>query len=148
MLLKWEIYSWDNLTTENLYKILKLRAEVFVVEQNCAYLDPDDNDRKAKHLLLFTKNKLIGYSRIFIHLSQSNIGRVVVSKTHRKQNIGKKLMEKSISLIPKNHPIHISAQEHLRIFYEKLNFNQSGEGYLEDGIPHIPMLLSPKKPTD
>ena len=147
MLLRWETYSWENLTIENLYKILKLRAEVFVVEQECAYLDPDDKDRDATHLLLFDKNKLIGYSRIFIHLSQSSIGRVVVSKNQRNQNLGKKLMERSISLTPQNHTIYISAQEHLRNFYENLGFNQSGEGYLEDGIPHIPMTLLPRNTT-
>lgn len=142
MLLIWQYFHWKELTTETLYKILALRAEVFVVEQECAYLDPDDKDEKALHLCVFKKSNLIGYARIFVQVTPCSIGRVVVQKKHRGKQIGKELMEKSIALVPAEKEVFISAQEHLKTFYESLGFQQSGAGYLEDGIPHIPMLLT------
>ena len=142
MLLIWQYFHWKELTTETLYKILALRADVFVVEQECAYLDPDDKDEKALHLCVFNKSNLIGYARVFIQEKPCSIGRVVVQKKHRGKQIGKELMGKSIALVPAEKEVFISAQEHLKTFYESLGFQQSGAGYFEDGIPHIPMLLA------
>lgn len=142
MLLTWQYFHWKELTSEILYEILSLRAEVFVVEQECAYLDPDDKDEKALHLCVFSESNLIGYARVFVQEKPCSIGRVVVQKKYRGKQIGKELMEKSIAQVPAEKEIFISAQEHLKTFYESLGFQQSGAGYLEDGIPHIPMLLA------
>ncbi|MDA1084698.1 MAG: GNAT family N-acetyltransferase [Bacteroidetes bacterium] len=141
MLLTWQLFSWEELTTEVLYTILALRAEVFIVEQECAYLDTDGKDKEALHVCAFDKNQLIGYARVFLHESPCSIGRVLVKKERRGKHIGQRLMEKCIALIPAEKEVFISAQEHLKTFYESLGFTQSGTGYLEDGIPHIPLLL-------
>lgn len=143
MLLTWQYFHWKELTPETLYKILALRAEVFVVEQQCAYLDLDDKDEKAHHLCVFSESNLIGYARVFLQEKTCSIGRVVVQKKFRGKQIGKQLMIKSIAQIPPEKEVFISAQEHLKSFYTSLGFKQSGAGYLEDGIPHIPMLLPP-----
>ncbi|MGB0254752.1 MAG: GNAT family N-acetyltransferase [Flavobacteriaceae bacterium] len=148
MPLRWQTYSWDELTKEALYAVLALRADVFVVEQECAYLDPDGKDQEAIHLLVYEDQKLVGYSRIFLNKTPSVIGRVVVHPTQRRQNLGRLLMEKSISEVPAETPIFISAQERLKSFYESLGFLQSDKGYLEDGIPHIPMTLPPRNAND
>lgn len=144
MLLSWRALPWKDLTPEILYRIIALRAEVFVVEQNCAYLDPDGKDESALHLCLFEENKLIGYARVFLNESPCIIGRLVVHPKYRGKALGKKLMQKSITAVPETKEIFISAQEHLKGFYESLGFSQSGKGYLEDGIPHIPMVLPPR----
>lgn len=147
MLLRWQVFSWKELTPQVLYKILALRADVFVVEQNCPYLDPDGKDQTALHLCAFSETALIGYARIFLNQSPCIIGRVVVHKNHRKKGYGRKLMQKSIAAVPADEEIFISAQEHLKRFYESLGFSQTAAGYLEDGIPHIPMLLPPRSAT-
>ena len=144
MPLRWYTQTWSELSKENLYKILSLRAEVFVVEQDCPYLDTDDKDKKATHILAYDDETLIGYARIFLHNNPCVIGRVVVKATHRGKSIGKMLMKKSICEVPEENPIFISAQEHLKRFYESLGFIQTEKGYLEDGIPHIPMILPPR----
>lgn len=147
MLLTWQVFTWNDLTLEVLYKILALRAEVFVVEQHCPYLDPDNKDQKALHLCAFSNNKLIGYSRIFWGENPCVIGRVVVDQKQRGKQVGRKLMKKSIAQVPLEKEIFISAQEHLKKFYESLGFIQSAAGYLEDGIPHIPMVLPQRNAT-
>ncbi len=147
MLLTWQLYTWKELSPELLYKILALRAEVFVVEQNCPYLDLDGKDEIAHHLCAFSDSDLIGYARIFINQNSCVIGRVVVHQKHRAKEYGRKLMQKSIAAVPTDKEIFISAQERLKKFYESLGFSQSGEGYLEDGIPHVPMLLPPRNAT-
>ena len=144
MLLSWRALPWKDLTPEILYRILALRAVVFVVEQNCAYLDPDGKDESAFHLCLFQEHKLIGYARVFFNESPCVVGRLVVHPKYRGKALGKKLMQKSITAVPETKEIFISAQEHLKGFYESLGFSQSGKGYLEDGIPHIPMVLPPR----
>ena len=144
MLLTWQLYTWKELSPESLYKILALRAEVFVVEQNCPYLDLDGKDETALHLCAFSYSDLIGYARIFLNQNPCVIGRVVVHQKHRAKDYGRKLMQKSIAAVPADKEIFISAQERLKNFYESLGFSQSAEGYLEDSIPHIPMLLSPR----
>lgn len=147
MLLTWQLYTWKELSSELLYKILALRAEVFVVEQNCPYLDLDGKDETALHLCAFSDGDLIGYARIFLNQNPCVIGRVVVHQKHRAKDYGRKLMQKSIAAVPADKEIFISAQERLKNFYESLGFSQSAEGYLEDGIPHIPMLHPPRIAT-
>ncbi len=142
--MEWQKYHWKELDKNTLYEIMVLRAAVFVVEQECAYLDPDGKDQEAMHVLVYDDQKLVGYSRIFLNKTPSVIGRVVVHPNHRGKNLGRLLMEKSISEVPEENPIFISAQERLKPFYESLGFLQSDKGYLEDGIPHIPMTLPPR----
>jgi len=143
--IKFYTKTFKQLTKEELYKILRLRAEVFVVEQDCAYQDVDNKDQKALHILGYKNEKLLAYARIFKpndYFKLASIGRVVVVKKERKHQYGYQLMEASIMAINMHfneHAIAISAQEHLEGFYNKLNFKRKSKSYLEDGIPHIKM---------
>ena len=139
------IKSFKELNTTELYNILQLRSEVFVVEQDCVYQDVDFKDQKSLHVF-FTKNdNIVAYTRIFKpgdYFTNSSIGRVVVAASERKYGYGHDLMKVSIEAV-KTHfkvdKITISAQKYLKKFYESHNFIQIGEEYLEDGIPHIRM---------
>lgn len=142
----WHIKNFEALTVNELYAILKLRSEVFVVEQNCVYLDTDGKDPLALHVFGEYDNKIVAYSRLFkpgISYDTTSIGRVVVSAEYRNKKWGKDLMLQSILAI-ENHfgvsQITISAQFYLKNFYESLGFLPSGEMYLEDDIPHIKMI--------
>ena len=137
--------SFKELNTTELYQILQLRSEVFVVEQDCVYQDLDFKDQKSLHVFGFKNDKIIAYTRIFKpgdYFKNASIGRVVVAASERKYGFGHDLMKASIKAI-KNHfkvdEITISAQKYLKKFYESHNFKQIGEEYLEDGIPHIRM---------
>tara|TARA_B100001057_G_C22590097_1_gene848610 strand:- start:146 stop:592 length:447 start_codon:yes stop_codon:yes gene_type:complete len=147
-MVKYTYHKFKELSAHQVYNILKLRSEVFVIEQNCIYQDLDDKDLKAVHVLVKEKEQLIGYSRILqkglSYQKYSSIGRVVVSKEKRKKSIGIKLMEFSIKTCKGLHPnegIKISAQTYLKNFYNKQGFIQKGESYMEDGIPHCAMYL-------
>ena len=141
-----EIKTFKDLNTEELYKILQLRSEVFVVEQDCVYQDIDSKDQKALHVIGFKKDEVVAYTRIFKsgdYFKDASIGRVVVKESERKYGYGKVIMEASIKAVEENlkeTKIHISAQEYLIKFYSSLGFKQVGEGYLEDGIPHVGMI--------
>jgi ElaA protein len=137
--------SFSELTTTELYKILQLRSEVFVVEQDCVYQDLDFKDQKSLHVFGFKNDNIIAYTRIFKpgdYFDNASIGRVVVADTERKFGYGHDIIKASINAI-KTHfnvdKITISAQKYLIYFYESHNFIQVGEEYLEDGIPHIRM---------
>lgn len=142
-----KILLFSELTTVQLYDVLQLRSEVFVVEQDCVYQDIDGYDDKAYHVLIYDESTLVAYTRILppgTYFDELSIGRVIVKETHRRQNLGYKLMETSIEFSLKIYPnstIKISAQQYLIRFYESLGFKIYGEGYLEDGIPHIGMKL-------
>lgn len=139
--------SFSELTPQQIYDMLQLRSEVFVVEQDCVYQDIDGNDDKAYHLMFYEKDLLIAYTRILppgAYFDELSIGRVVVKQSYRRQQLGVKLMKDSIDYALELHPnavIKISAQQYLINFYESLGFIIFGEGYLEDGIPHIGMKL-------
>lgn len=139
------IKSFSELTTSELYQILQLRSEVFVVEQDCVYQDIDFKDQKALHILGFKNDTIIAYTRIFkpgYYFENASIGRVVVKESERKFGYGHELMKVSIKAIEtefKVTEITISAQLYLKKFYESHGFIQIGETYLEDGIPHIRM---------
>lgn len=145
------IKPFKELTIEELYNILQLRSEVFVVEQDCVYQDLDEKDKKAFHVIGIKENKIVAYSRIFKsgdYFEIPSIGRVVVAKDERKYGYGHQIMEVSIKEILENfreNNIHISAQKYLKNFYESHGFIQQGEEYLEDGIPHIKMIFSQNK---
>jgi ElaA protein len=142
------IKTFNDLSPQDIYNILQLRSEVFVVEQNCVYQDIDDKDQYALHLLLKKDDYLIGYSRIFKagdYFKEASIGRVLVKKEDRNNRHGSLLMELSIKAIKdhlKENTVKISAQTYLKKFYNELGFDPVGEEYLEDGIPHIAMLLN------
>lgn len=146
--LTWTVKKFDELQLEELYQLLALRAEVFVVEQNCVYQDIDSKDFMALHVLGKHQNQVVAYTRIFKHgdyFPQASIGRVVVSPSFRGQQLGYDLMRESISAVEQHFhqmTIHLSAQCYLQKFYENLGFKTIGESYLEDGIPHIGMVRS------
>jgi len=137
--------TFQELTTIELYQILQLRSEVFVVEQNCAYQDIDDKDQKSVHIFGIKNDKIVAYTRIFKardYFENASIGRVLVALNERKYGYGHQIMDFSIQIIQekfKTNSITISAQLYLKKFYESHGFSQIGEGYLEDGIPHIRM---------
>lgn len=139
-----KIYS--ELSKDELYQILQLRSEVFVVEQDCVYQDIDFKDQKAMHVLGFKNEKLVAYTRIFKpgdYFENASIGRVVVAKKERINGYGHLIFEASVNAIKeflKEERIKISAQKYLKKFYESHNFKQIGEEYLEDNIPHIAMI--------
>ena len=147
MNLTWYHKHFKDLTTNELYQILQLRNEVFIVEQNCPFQDLDDKDFKCFHLLGFDTDsqKILAYTRIVpkgVSYEEASIGRVVTSPLARGRGIGKVLMLKSIELLEELYggvPIKIGAQYYLKKFYESLGFQQVGEIYLEDGIEHILM---------
>ena len=140
-------YTYQQLSKEKLYQIIKLRLEVFVIEQNCIYQDLDNKDQKAIHLVGEEEGKLIAYTRLFRkgdYFENASIGRVIVKKESRKKDYGKTIMQKSIEELKNEHNeenIEISAQKYLIKFYLDLGFKKIGEEYLEDNIPHIKMVL-------
>ena len=142
------IKNFKELTTQELYDILQLRAEVFVVEQDCVYQDVDGKDQKALHVCGYKDQKLVAYTRIFKpgdYFKEASIGRVVVRSNERQFKYGYDIMKASIEAIKINYNetlIRISAQTYLKRFYNNLDFNEVGEEYLEDGIPHINMIKS------
>ena len=137
------IKKFNDLSNFELYEILQLRSEVFVVEQDCVYQDIDGNDQKALHIIGTIENKIIAYTRCFRpgdYFREASIGRVVVKESQRKFKRGNQIMNNSIKAIKdhyKTNTIKISAQCYLNKFYTNLQFKPIGEKYLEDGIPHI-----------
>lgn len=144
--IKWTLKKFDELTVDELYAILRLRSEVFVVEQNCVFQDIDDKDQPSHHFMGWESDLLCAYTRIVPPGAAFNIpsiGRVVISLKARGGGLGRVLMEKSIEETIKIYgksDIKVGAQYHLKKFYSSLGFNQSSDIYLEDGIEHIEML--------
>lgn len=142
------VKTYSELTKDELYSLLQLRSEVFVVEQDCVYQDIDGKDQQALHVLGFKENQLIAYTRIFKpgdYFNQASIGRVVVKENERHHKYGNQIMIVSIQAVKQyfnETTIKISAQCYLKKFYNNLGFKAIGEEYLEDGIPHIAMLLN------
>lgn len=145
MALEWKIKSFESLSVLELYDILRLRSEIFVVEQNCVYLDLDGKDQKALHLFGTFEGKIVAHARLlkpgisFVHAS---IGRVTVDAKYRERKWGHELMRQAIEGILEHYgatQITIGAQLYLKKFYESHGFVQTSEMYLEDDIPHIQM---------
>lgn len=152
MALNNQLLTFADLTIDQLYQILRLRSQVFVLEQNCAYQDMDDLDQQAFHLIISEVNQpIIAYARILSPAEYDNkyssIGRVVVAESMRQQKLGRQLMQLAIDhtrrLFPKV-PIKISAQTYLSEFYQSLGFVNTGHFYLEDDIPHQEMIFKPE----
>ncbi|MBK6383415.1 MAG: GNAT family N-acetyltransferase [Chitinophagaceae bacterium] len=148
-MINWFCKKFDELSPYELYAILQLRNEVFVVEQNCPYQDADNKDQSSWHLMGWLDDKLVAYTRLLplgvAYPEMPSIGRVVTSPSVRRSGIGKKLMEKSIEELYKlfgNTPIKIGAQLYLLKFYTSLGFQQTSDIYLEDNIEHVEMLKS------
>lgn len=145
--IQWSLVSFDELSPAQLYALLKLRSEVFVVEQQCIFLDMDQKDPFCFHLMGWKDNELVAYTRLVppgISYAEASIGRVVTSLTVRRSGVGKELMKRSIALaieLFNTSTLVIGAQLYLEKFYSNLGFRKSSEVYLEDGIEHIEMTL-------
>jgi len=143
-----EVKKFEALSVDEFYAILQLRADVFVVEQRCAYQDLDGKDQKALHIIGTKNTKVVAYTRIFKpggNTLKCIIGRVVVRDSERSHGYGRMIMRASIEAVNsyfKDTTVQLSAQSYLRKFYKSLGFREVGEEYLEDGIPHIKMILS------
>ena len=147
--MKWEFKKYKDLTVDEFHAILQLRINVFIVEQNCPYPELDNKDKYAFHLFAFAEenpDEIIAYTRIFKpgdYYKQAALGRVAVHLNHRKKQIGKLLLQKTIQKIEvhlNTTTIKIGAQTYLKKFYESFDFKQDGDAYIEDGIPHIHMI--------
>lgn len=140
------VKTFNQLSLEELYYLLQLRSEVFVVEQDCVYQDVDGKDEKALHIIGKNNNTIIAYTRIFKpgdYFKEASIGRVVVSEKSRHLKYGHQLMLASINAVENSFhtkEIKLSAQKYLENFYTNLGFITVGKSYLEDGIPHIAMV--------
>ncbi len=142
----WKCKFFDDLTPHELYAIIKLRNEVFVVEQNCVFQDADDKDKKCYHLMGMAGDELAAYARLVptaVSYKNMSIGRIVTSSKFRSIGAGKALMHEAISrctLLFGEQTIEIGAQLYLKNFYESFGFKQTSDVYDEDGIPHIEMV--------
>jgi ElaA protein len=146
--INWSYKTFDNLSNSELYHILRLRSEVFIIEQKCIYQDLDGKDLKSQHLTAWDGDNLVAYTRIVppgVSFLEVSIGRVLTSPLYRGNGMGIALMQKSIEKVYETYgktPIRIGAQLYLKKFYENLGFSKDSEQYLEDGIPHIEMILA------
>jgi ElaA protein len=144
--MNWKIKKYNDLGVDELYEILKLRSEVFVVEQQCIYEDCDGKDKNSYHLFGEHNGEILVYLRILekgISYNEISIGRVLARENYRGNGFAKQMMLRAIEFIENNlneKVIRISAQEYLLKFYSSLGFVRVSEGYLEDDIPHIEML--------
>lgn len=144
--LSWQFKSFGALETRELYALLRLRTEVFVVEQNCVFQDMDSSDEQAMHLLGLQDDALLAYARCFnagIKFKEASIGRVITHARARGTGVGHALMQQAIGsmkMVWGAQPIRIGAQARLEKFYEQHGFAKASEPYIEDGIPHIEML--------
>lgn len=144
----WTYKSFDELSKLELYTILGLRSEVFIIEQHCNYQDIDGKDLKSHHLMAWHGEKLAAYTRILppgVSFTEASIGRVLTSANYRGLGLGIELMQKSIEKVHLTYgkqPIKIGAQLYLKKFYEGFDFVKCSAEYLEDEIPHIKMLLA------
>lgn len=145
MALIFKIKPFEALSVVELYSVLQLRSEVFVVEQNCVYQDIDGKDKKALHVIGEFEGQTVAYCRLFKsgdYFDQASIGRVIVKENYRDKKWGHDLIKEAIGAIQSHFgesQITIPAQLYLKRFYESHGFVQTSEEYLEDGIPHIEM---------
>ena len=143
--------EFNELSLDDLYAILNLRQKVFVLEQDCQYIDADYSDQDAFHLLGYKDNDLIAYLRAFkpgIKYEGSSLGRIVTEINSRGLGIGKEITKEGVNFLSKEYPDHeivISAQHRLEHFYVELGFTARGEVYLEDDIDHIQMYILPNE---
>ena len=147
------VRTFQELTLEELYKLLQLRSEIFVVEQDCVFLDADDKDQKALHVLGWEGSELAAYARVFgpgDYFTEASIGRVAVRETFRGRGLGIHIMKATIKAVEQRFGtsyIALSAQKYLKQFYLDLGFLPEGKEYLEDDIPHLRMVLNKDSTT-
>jgi ElaA protein len=146
--IKWVFSEFDDLTNNEIYQILKLRQEVFIIEQNCIYPDIDNLDQFSHHLLGFNKELLIAYLRIVPpgkKFDKPSIGRVIIAESERNKGIGIELVSSGVAKAKElyhNSDIFVEAQAHLEVFYNRIGFRIISDTYDIDGIPHIQMVLT------
>ncbi|MBY0574807.1 MAG: GNAT family N-acetyltransferase [Undibacterium sp.] len=145
----WQLLTFEQLNTTQLYAILKARSAVFILEQNCPYQDIDDLDQMSLHLIAWSSDgQLAAYLRVVppgLKYPEASLGRVITSQAARGSGIGKQLLTHGIAACREKHPQHnirIAAQQYLEKFYQSFGFVTVSDSYLEDGIPHIEMLIS------
>jgi len=147
--LTWQVAAFDALSTQSLYALLQLRSEVFVVEQNCVFLDMDDRDVQALHLMAWRGDILVACARCFapgIQFDEASIGRIATRLTVRGGGLGHLLVQQAIAVVTStwgSQPIRIGAQARLRSFYQGHGFDDMGMPYVEDGIDHLEMVWRP-----
>ncbi|WP_353892679.1 GNAT family N-acetyltransferase [Proteinivorax hydrogeniformans] len=138
------ISTFSDLSNEDIYEIMKLRVDIFVVEQNCPYPELDNNDQKAWHLYIKKDGNIVSYARILFKDSSAAIGRVVTHKSYRGLGLSQMILKEAIETIKTNTnytKIHLSAQCYILDLYKKLGFKVVSDQYLEDNIPHVDMEL-------
>lgn len=146
--MEWKIKTFNELSNDELYEIIKLRSEVFVIEQQCIYEECDGKDKKAYHLFGEEDGEILVYLRILdkgVSFNEVSIGRVVANKKYRSKGLAKEMVSRAIEFIEDNlneKVIRISAQEYLLKFYSSLGFMKVSQVYLEDGIPHMEMVYN------
>jgi ElaA protein len=146
-MIRWKKKKFNELSTNELYSILKARVDVFVIEQACPYPEIDNFDQRALHLFLEEENEVVAYSRLFpsqVKYEEASLGRVLVAKSHRGTGLAKDLLKEALVTLQEEwneHSIKIQAQEYLIHFYGSFGFQPISEVYLEDGIPHVDMIL-------
>jgi ElaA protein len=144
--LRWQWTRLEQLSALELYRILRIRSEIFVVEQTCIYQDMDGLDVAAEHLIAWSDTEVAAYLRVLApgtRFAERSIGRVITAPAHRGTGIGRTLMTRALDHLDTTYPhepIRISAQSHLARFYGSLGFSVDSAEYLEDGIPHMEML--------
>lgn len=150
--IRWQWYAWNEWSNDVLYEALRLRSAIFVVEQNCVFLDMDGADPQCLHLCGFAAdNRLVAYARLVppgLKYPGAAIGRVVVAPSARGTGAGHELMRQAMAGCAERYPgceVFIGAQQHLETYYGRHGFRQFGEPYLEDGIPHIDMRSDPPR---
>lgn len=142
----WKIKKFEDLSAQEIYEILRVRTEVFIIEQDCHYQDEDNYDQKAVHLWAEENGEILAYCRLFnkgIKYPETSIGRVLTTKKARGKNLGKQLISYAIGTIENRFgtsEIRISAQDYLLKFYGDFGFKDTGKKYLEDDIPHTEMI--------
>ncbi|MGQ9426415.1 GNAT family N-acetyltransferase [Gilvimarinus sp. F26214L] len=145
-MIKWQWSAFDALSAGELYRIIAAREAVFVVEQNCPYLDVDGVDPDAMHLIAWDDGVLLAYMRVVkpgIKYAEPSLGRVLTSREARGRGLGRELMRRGLEQVDKLYPgmaVRISAQAYLEHFYADFGFLRVSEPYDEDGIPHLEML--------
>ncbi len=144
--MNWKLKTFDELTANELYEILKLREDIFIVEQNCVYHDLDSKDKVSHHLFAEDDGQVVAYLRILprgVKYPEVSIGRVVTKETHRRFGLGVQMLERAQQFIKESlgeTEIRISAQAHLQGFYGSVGFKTQSDIYLEDGIDHVEMF--------
>lgn len=151
-MLHWKLISFEEFSNQELYSVLKLRTDIFVVEQNCPYPELDGKDQVSKHFCGYNiENELVAYCRVLppnVSYSEASIGRVLVAKSERENKHGRVMMELAVELTANlfpEHNIRIGAQTYLEKFYKGFGFLPASDPYMEDGIEHLEMIKNTSK---